>query len=87
MLYSRDVSSTDHLHINAELQIKGKVNPITSNVDTEEEWRFSPTVSLTLFVDGGGLLTPYFDRLFLEITRYPLYNRRGGPKDHTWKGV
>jgi len=60
--------------------VKGKVHPVIGHEGSEEEWRY--TRSLTLALDGGERATPHLSHLTPEKeTWYPLYNRLGGPMD------
>ena len=52
-------------------------HPRTGHEGSEEEQRYSSTLSLTSALVGGGWLTPRRGRF---ETRYPLYRRLGGPQ-------
>jgi hypothetical protein len=63
---------------------KSKVHPITCHEGREGEQRYSPTLSLTLVLDGGGWLTSRPGRFTPGMIRYPLYRRLCGPRG--WSG-
>ena len=67
---------------------KGKFYPRTGHKSPEGEWRYSPTLSLTSAVGGGGWSTPRPSRSTPGKTQYPLYRRLGGPQGRSgwvWK--
>jgi hypothetical protein len=60
---------------------KGKGHPRTGHEGPEGEWRYSPTLSLTSALEGGGWSAPRPGRFTPgKDTRYPLYRRLGGPQ-------
>jgi hypothetical protein len=59
-----------------------KAHTRTGHEIPEREWSYTSTCSLTSALYFGGWSTPHSARLPPGKTRYPLYRRLGGPKDH-----
>lgn len=66
-----------------------KFHPRTGHESPEGEQRYSPTLSLTSVLDGGGLSTPHHSYFTPgKETRYPLYKRLDEPQGQfvqVWK--
>jgi hypothetical protein len=66
---------------NALCGCNGKVLPRTGHEGPEGEQRFISTLSLTLVLDGGGVVNAMLVRFTLgKETWYPLCRRLGGPQ-------
>jgi len=57
---------------------EGKFDTIICYEDTEKEWRYRSTLSLTRALSEGGWLTPCLGLFILENDWYTLYRRLGG---------
>ena len=59
---------------------KGKIHPRTGHEDTEVEYRYNSTLSLTSALDGVGGQRHVSAALPAGKTRYPLFRRLGEPQ-------
>jgi len=68
----------------AEYKVKGKFQLVTCNEDTEGEYSYGYTLSLTSELNGMGGLSHAPAALPPGMTRYPFYRTPGGSQE--WSG-
>ena len=74
------IATSRHSYGTRQQQLKGKVHPTTGHERSEEEWRYSSTLSLTSALDGVGGQRYASAALPPGKIRYPFYRRLGGPQ-------